>query len=358
MSSDERGGPEIQGALEKKKKFLNGWTREQEQLMATWADIGMCYRWLHSRSERHYKNSNFTITIPVIILSTLTGTASVGIGSVFGSDITSQKYAQLAIGGVSIITGILSTLGNYLRFAQLQEGNRVAAMAWGKLNRLISAELALHPHRRCDCQEFLKICRTELDHLIESVPELHSSAVSEFNSRFGSMKGIALPDEAERLRHTEIFEDDNLRLKQLALDAALVIRSKKELLKDMEFTEKEISMFDKIEKRLKTNHEDEFGDYVIDTDSITESVGDSKKTSVSSDKKLARIATGLMSKLGIDARSKQNLKESDTVIPVKESQKVEPMSKIASSQKISQVQTPKSDNEIVDPSHDRLYDKF
>ena len=38
----------------KEKRFLNGWSREQETLMAEWSDLAMCYRWLHDKSEKHY----------------------------------------------------------------------------------------------------------------------------------------------------------------------------------------------------------------------------------------------------------------------------------------------------------------
>lgn len=320
---------------EKKKKFLNGWTREQEELMSKWSDIAMCYRWLHGRSEGHYKYANYIITIPVIILSTLTGTASVGLSSIVGDDLTAQKYAQLCIGGVSIITGILSTLGNYLRFAQLQEGNRVAAQSWGKFNRLISAELALHPDRRSDCQEFLKLCRTELDRLIEAAPELHSTAIREFNSRFGKINTFKMPDEADRLQSTQIFEDDNLRLKQLALDAAMVIRSKAELLKDMEFSDREISMFDRIEKRLKDNHKQEFGDYVVDTDSIVkEERNKSHETSAFSSNTTSRPVT-------------------PKTLPV--GAKLPTVSSLVS---ISSTKSEKAENIIVEPEeHNRVYDK-
>lgn len=274
---------------DKKKRFLNGWTREQEELMSQWADIAMCYRWLHGRSESYYKNLNNLITIPVIILSTLTGTASVGLSSIVGDNQSAQKYAQLSIGGVSIIIGILSTLGNYLRFAQLQEGNRVASQLWGKFHRNISAELALHPDRRMDSTEFIKLCRTELDRLIESAPELYYYAVKEFNNKYGKINTITLPDEAERIEHTKIFLDDNLRLKQLALDAALVIRSKKDLVKDMEFSDKEIRIFDTIENRLKKHHENEFGDYVVDSDSITNEYGKENNIYTTSRKELKLV---------------------------------------------------------------------
>lgn len=244
------GTPGQPPSTPKKKKFNNGWTREQEKLMADWADIAMCYRWLHDRCEKYYQRMNFGITIPVIILSTLTGTANFGLSSIVGDDQTLQKYANLAIGGVSIVTGILSTLGNFLRFAQLMESHRVSSVSWGKFQRLVAVELALHPNDRLDCLDFLKICRQELDRLIEQSPAIPDFAVREFNSRFGRIRDIKKPDICNNLERTGIFFDNNTRLKQLAADAALMLRSKKSLLKELVLTDVEKRISEKVDEKI------------------------------------------------------------------------------------------------------------
>ena len=46
---------------EKPKRFLNGWTKEQERLMAEWSDIALCYRWIHDRSEKHFHSKTIWI---------------------------------------------------------------------------------------------------------------------------------------------------------------------------------------------------------------------------------------------------------------------------------------------------------
>ena len=66
---------------EKPKKFLNGWSKEQERLMAEWSDIASCYRWLHNQSDKIYHVKTLWINLPVIVLSTLGGTANFGIQS-------------------------------------------------------------------------------------------------------------------------------------------------------------------------------------------------------------------------------------------------------------------------------------
>ena len=51
------------------------WSTEHEQILIEWADKAMCYRWLHSKANSMYSRLNALYTIPVIIISTLTGTA-------------------------------------------------------------------------------------------------------------------------------------------------------------------------------------------------------------------------------------------------------------------------------------------
>ena len=138
---------------QKPHRFLNGWTKEQERLMSEWSDIAMCYRWLHDRAEKYYNSKSKWINLPVIILSTLGGTANFGIQSIFNTD-SQKQLASFAIGTISLVAGILTTVGNYLRYAQLEESNRIASIAWGKFQRLIAVEISLHPNERIDSLDF------------------------------------------------------------------------------------------------------------------------------------------------------------------------------------------------------------
>jgi hypothetical protein len=223
---------DISGAIVRKGKFHNGWTEEQEDLMEKWADMAACYRWLHDRCEKLYSKNNMSITIPVIILSTLTGTASVGLGSLVGDNPDTQKYAQIAIGGVSLVAGILTTLGNFLRYAQLSESNRVAGISWGKFQRQIAVELSLHPNDRLDSMDFIKICRAELDRLIEQSPPIPDSVINQFMVEFKDLPDLKRPDICRGIEHTEAFKDKKTRLKFIATEAGLMIAHKKKILRD------------------------------------------------------------------------------------------------------------------------------
>ena len=75
----------------KKRKQLketkrNYWKAEEEELLKQWGDKAQCYQWMHARSRKIYQCKNAGFTIPVIIISTITGTAN------FAQDRFSEKY--------------------------------------------------------------------------------------------------------------------------------------------------------------------------------------------------------------------------------------------------------------------------
>ena len=215
------------------KKFNNGWTKQQETLMAEWSDKAGCYRWLHDRCEKKYSMMNMWITIPVIILSTLTGTANFALdGFIPPDDPDMKKYAQAAIGGVSIFAGILTTLGNFLRFAQGSESHRVAGIAWGKFQRQIAVELAIAPKDRIDCMDFLKICRAELDRLIEQSPPVPDDVITEFKKEFEDKPTVKKPEICDGMEHTSVYENRESILKHITAEATIALYHKKKMLRE------------------------------------------------------------------------------------------------------------------------------
>jgi hypothetical protein len=181
--------------------------------------------------------------IPVIVLSTLTGTANFGMGSFFGDDANGQRLAQLGVGGISIIAGVLTTLANYYGYSKCAETHRTSGVSWGKFNRFISIELRLHPDERMDAKSFLKMFRIELDRLIEQAPSIPNSVINEFKILFED-SDVHLPDILGVMEHTKVFTDSNSRLKKIAVEAALAIQQKKGILKQL--------VLDDLDKKIMT----------------------------------------------------------------------------------------------------------
>ena len=164
------------------KEDKNVWTDECEKLLAEWSEKASCYRWLHGRSEKSYRTWYYCFSIPVIILSTLTGAANVGMDSFVPPE--SKSIASAIVGGVNILAGIVSTLQNFLKVAELMEGHRIAGVSWGKLQRNIAIELSLDPGRRVLQTDFLKLNRAEYDRLIEAGPIVDDGIIGQFNKKF------------------------------------------------------------------------------------------------------------------------------------------------------------------------------
>ena len=146
------------------------WSPTNEKIAVEWCDIAQCYKWLHYRSHQKYATHQMWFTIPAIILSTISGTASFAQASL---PVSMQVYAPMVIGSVNIFIGILTTIQQYLKISEYNESHRISAISWDKFARNIKIELAKHPDDRSeDAGHFLKSNREEFDRLMETSPSI------------------------------------------------------------------------------------------------------------------------------------------------------------------------------------------
>ena len=157
------------------------WTVEHEQILIEWADKAMCYRWLHSRSNMLYSTLNAWYTIPVIVISTLTGTANFAQERV---PLAYQNYYVMIVGGFNILAGIITTIQQFLKITQLNEAHRVSSIAWDKFYRNIKIEIAKHPNERIHATQMLKLCKEEFDRLMETSPVIPDKIITLFKESF------------------------------------------------------------------------------------------------------------------------------------------------------------------------------
>ena len=159
------------------------WTIEHEKILIEWADKAMCYRWMHSRTNVMYSNLNAWYTIPVIIMSTLTGTAN------FAQERVPLEYRgffSMIVGGINIFAGIITTIQQFLKITQLNEAHRVSSIAWDKFYRNIKIELAKHPDERLNVLQMIKISKEEFDRLMETSPNIPDNIIQDFKNYFSN----------------------------------------------------------------------------------------------------------------------------------------------------------------------------
>ncbi len=187
---------------------IEEWSEEIEDLLSEWGEVALCFQYLHSFSQRKYKKKYHHFQIPIIILSTLTGTANFATES-YVPDGYKQGFSA-GVGSLNLLCGILGTLLSFLRYSEVYEGHRISALAWAKLSRNIEIELSLHDKKRKTCRDFLKVMRSEYDNLMESSPSIDLDVINLFNKKFdGKYPSVRKPVIVNGLREIVPFKKDD-----------------------------------------------------------------------------------------------------------------------------------------------------
>ena len=180
----------------------NYWKEEDETLLKQWADKAQCYQWLHNKSREIYQRKNAWYTIPVIIISTITGTGN------FAQDRFSEEirpYVVISIGTLSILAGIITTIFQFLKIAEINEGHRIATISWGKFHRTLETELTRHPLDRIRPSELLNLSKEEYNRLIEISPSIDNKILKLFTSKFKNNIDLTKPEIGNTINSINVF---------------------------------------------------------------------------------------------------------------------------------------------------------
>ena len=242
LSEDDNNLNIIQGTIE--------WTPEHENILIEWADKAMCYRWLHSKANIMYSALNAWYTIPVIIISTLTGTAN------FAQERVPLQYQSLfvmLVGGFNILAGIITTIQQFLKITQLNEAHRVSSIAWDKFYRNIKIELAKHPSERIDPKQMLKMSKEEFDRLNETSPTIPEKIIKDFKLNFLTQETfdkIVKPEICDILIPTSEYRNpwytDENKAKDLNENMKLQLIKTNKIKKQKELNKKAVNDFIKL----------------------------------------------------------------------------------------------------------------
>ena len=186
----------------KKLKKERSWHLQQEKILKDWGEASSCYRYMHFMAYQKFKSTSMSFTLPIIIISTFTGTAN------FAQEtfpVSWQQYVPLGIGGLNLLAAILTTVLQFLKANELMEAHRVASISYGKLSRYIKLEMALPIYERGhDGHDMVERCKTEYDRLIEQSPPIPKDVLKKFDKKF--------PADQEKFTRPEISEIDEIEL--------------------------------------------------------------------------------------------------------------------------------------------------
>lgn len=177
------------------------WNSGHEELLASIADRCMGLSWMHTRCQRWYEHMNFWLTIPSIIIGTLSGSATIGLSSLFPGN---TRTAEVILGVCTLSCGVFSAINNFLKSSVLSECHRLSALYYSKLHRTIQAEIALRRDQRVQAKDFLRLIRAEQDRLAETAPSVLDQIIQQFKKEFRDKSELEKPEIAGDLDHALI----------------------------------------------------------------------------------------------------------------------------------------------------------
>jgi hypothetical protein len=153
---------------------LTQWSSGLEMVLKNEAEVSESLFWLHNRSSAVASRNNDMLNIPSIILQSLTGFLSA----------TSGLVPPLALGAISILTSIMSTIMAYYKFSAHAEGHRVCSQLYLKIYKQLEVELALPISQRTDPLTLLQDVRDKLSRVSEVAPDIPDPVIREFREKF------------------------------------------------------------------------------------------------------------------------------------------------------------------------------
>jgi hypothetical protein len=204
-----------------KKPIEKIWHNQQAKILRDWAEIASSYRWMHYQAYMRYKRSNMWYMIPLIIMSTVTGTANFAQTSF---PVSIRSNIPQIIGAINLFSAILTTIYQFLKISEFMESHRISSVNYGKLARTITVELNIPvKDRATGGAECVKQIRAEVDRLIEQSPSIPDHVLLDYARLFGD-KGLCEP-EIVVINKVDIYDDPENTATKILSDAGLRLKS-------------------------------------------------------------------------------------------------------------------------------------
>ena len=182
------------------------WHDSVERLLQELTDESQVRSKLHYKQYMSYRRRNQCFTLPVVILSVLSGS-----GNFISESYTNltKKYMIMGIGTVSILVSVISAVSQFLKLAQLEESNRISSLQWGKFYSKIKFQLYLQREDRETCHDFLLSVFSEYDRLYEMSPPLLSGFIKHIRKKLRKRElgGFVLPFYMNGVQRVIKYED-------------------------------------------------------------------------------------------------------------------------------------------------------
>jgi len=153
---------------------ISEWSEGIEIILKKEAEQSESLFWLHNKASILATKNNDYIQIPSIVLQTVTGFLSA----------TNGLVPSLALGAISIFTGVLTTILSYYKFSAKAEGHRVVSQLYMQIYKKLEVELSLPTSQRENPDILLKDVRDKLSKISEVAPDIPEVIITEYKHNF------------------------------------------------------------------------------------------------------------------------------------------------------------------------------
>ena len=168
------------------------WNLALEDLLCEEAEKCSGLSWLHGRCETYFSILNNRLQIPIIVLSTVVGAASVGSASLFPG---SAGIASVSLGAISILVSILGMLNSHYAFGKRAEGHKLGCVQYAQIYRMVHIEMSLARKNRMSPKQLLRYIKEDLKRLMETLPRVPYHVIEEYKKEvIPTSEDVSHPD--------------------------------------------------------------------------------------------------------------------------------------------------------------------
>lgn len=147
------------------------WTDESEKPLIKWAEQAQTYKWMYSQKE-------INVYEHIALIA-----AAINAGINFTITLLpekEQKYSLFITGILNIIALVITAIYKILTSERIPVEQRIAALAWDRLQRSIRIELSRMRDNRENYGSFVRLKHEEYDRLLECSPSLSDKVIKKY----------------------------------------------------------------------------------------------------------------------------------------------------------------------------------
>ena len=171
----------------KKENFYNDWDPQNEIIIIQWIDQAACYKYLCVHSFIKYDFYNKLFTIPVIIVSSITGISAISIFSFYPD---SNNYFNLVLGFITVFIALIEGIKSFLKIGELKEKYYACNLGWERFEHNLKFEMSKKINDRTYGFYFINFYRVEFEKLKGLTPVIDEVIIHSFKKMIIKQNGF------------------------------------------------------------------------------------------------------------------------------------------------------------------------